>query len=216
MKKSTPPTPRKLTSEKIIPYLLELSHSEEDVFSMLKKNLHSDISDLLCNIIKSIPSTRNSLKVLVVNGLYISLQKNPYNILKKIMDNIELIVEDNSQILSIIITFYIESLSDSDITEIEDIMEDKPYNLQETLSLVYGGTNLSLDRVLSGKLSSKTKQGKTDTKIAKDIYIMCPVCEQNNASSKCGGCHNISYCSEVCQRADWPRHKKVCKLLTKG
>ena len=206
---------RRLTSEKIIPYLLELSHSEEDVFFMLEKSLPPDIANFIKNIIKSIPRARNSLKVLVVNGLYISLQKMKITILEKIMNNIEIMVKDNSQLFNIVMTFYTESLNDSDIIEIEDTMKDKSYNLQETLSLMYGGTSLSLDRVLSGRASSKTIHGKTATKLAKSVYIMCPVCEQNNASSKCGGCHNISYCGEVCQRADWPRHKKNCKLLSK-
>jgi hypothetical protein len=32
---------------------------------------------------------------------------------------------------------------------------------------------------------------------------------------KCSGCEGVSYCSKDCQRADWPRHKAVCKAARK-
>lgn len=28
---------------------------------------------------------------------------------------------------------------------------------------------------------------------------------------KCGGCKNITYCSQECQKLDWPKHKLTCK-----
>jgi hypothetical protein len=32
--------------------------------------------------------------------------------------------------------------------------------------------------------------------------------------SKCSACNRAQYCSETCQRADWNKHKPICKLLT--
>ena len=31
--------------------------------------------------------------------------------------------------------------------------------------------------------------------------------------SACAGCLMVSYCSRPCQKADWPRHKQLCKLI---
>lgn len=37
---------------------------------------------------------------------------------------------------------------------------------------------------------------------------------QNNSSTllKCSRCHSQKYCGAECQKIDWPRHKKVCRL----
>lgn len=31
--------------------------------------------------------------------------------------------------------------------------------------------------------------------------------------SRCGGCKLTRYCSPGCQKADWPRHKRTCKIV---
>lgn len=38
----------------------------------------------------------------------------------------------------------------------------------------------------------------------------CLLCK-NHAMSHCEGCKNAIYCSEACQKADWPLHKMVCR-----
>lgn len=39
----------------------------------------------------------------------------------------------------------------------------------------------------------------------------CSVCSQpSEALKQCSLCHDISYCSQDCQRKDWPRHKSEC------
>ncbi|KAI1792749.1 hypothetical protein LXA43DRAFT_1060444 [Ganoderma leucocontextum] len=43
----------------------------------------------------------------------------------------------------------------------------------------------------------------------------CAVCGKR-AASRCAGCHSISYCGQVCQRADWPEHKVACRSLKGG
>ncbi|KAM5546031.1 hypothetical protein V8D89_000157 [Ganoderma adspersum] len=43
----------------------------------------------------------------------------------------------------------------------------------------------------------------------------CAVCGKR-AASRCAGCHSVSYCGQVCQRADWPAHKAACRSLKGG
>ncbi len=43
----------------------------------------------------------------------------------------------------------------------------------------------------------------------------CAAC-QNPSSSKCSGCHSVSYCSTDCQLQHWPTHKLQCSLLREG
>ncbi|KAF1362388.1 hypothetical protein EJ07DRAFT_174795 [Lizonia empirigonia] len=34
---------------------------------------------------------------------------------------------------------------------------------------------------------------------------------KNSAGNACGGCQLVQYCSKECQKADWKRHKAICK-----
>ncbi|KIY44244.1 hypothetical protein FISHEDRAFT_67841 [Fistulina hepatica ATCC 64428] len=34
---------------------------------------------------------------------------------------------------------------------------------------------------------------------------------QSGSLRQCSSCHTVRYCSKECQRADWPRHKPLCK-----
>lgn len=40
----------------------------------------------------------------------------------------------------------------------------------------------------------------------------CNQCNKENASSQCGACKNVSYCSKECQRENWATHKQVCSF----
>ena len=33
---------------------------------------------------------------------------------------------------------------------------------------------------------------------------------------KCAGCHILYYCSDACQREDWPRHWSNCRVAAGG
>ena len=39
--------------------------------------------------------------------------------------------------------------------------------------------------------------------------LSCVRCDQGG-DKKCAKCHSVSYCGRKCQRADWPRHKRLC------
>ena len=46
----------------------------------------------------------------------------------------------------------------------------------------------------------------------------CALCGVNSTTTKlsnCSACHKILYCSGECQRADWKKHKPLCKLIIK-
>jgi hypothetical protein len=44
----------------------------------------------------------------------------------------------------------------------------------------------------------------------KDPTLLCVMCNKVGVQA-CAGCHNIRYCSQACQKLDWPRHKLLCK-----
>ena len=39
--------------------------------------------------------------------------------------------------------------------------------------------------------------------------LSCVRCDKGG-DKKCAKCHSVSYCGRECQRADWPRHKRLC------
>ncbi|KAJ7153254.1 hypothetical protein C8R46DRAFT_473270 [Mycena filopes] len=41
----------------------------------------------------------------------------------------------------------------------------------------------------------------------------CRDVDTGSEMNKCSGCKLTRYCSGPCQRADWPRHKKMCKAV---
>jgi hypothetical protein len=49
-----------------------------------------------------------------------------------------------------------------------------------------------------------------------DITLLrgCNVCEKKSQTCKKCACRTIYYCSTDCQKADWNRHKTMCKPIT--
>jgi hypothetical protein len=52
------------------------------------------------------------------------------------------------------------------------------------------------------------------------VKASCQVCEKGEAEGQkvsfCNSCRSVSYCSRVCQKADWKAHKVICKKLNVG
>ena len=46
------------------------------------------------------------------------------------------------------------------------------------------------------------------------FFGLCPSCYKIGEHSACSGCLMSSYCSKKCQKADWPLHKSLCKVLS--
>ncbi|KAK4960901.1 hypothetical protein LTR10_001390 [Elasticomyces elasticus] len=53
-----------------------------------------------------------------------------------------------------------------------------------------------------------------DTTSANNVPQVCGVCGTGGVLFKCGCCKCSRYCSKLCQKEDWPVHKKMCKLVT--
>ena len=45
-----------------------------------------------------------------------------------------------------------------------------------------------------------------------DTRHSCSVCSSTSGTQKCGRCQLTPYCSTTCQKLDWPKHKKICKV----
>lgn len=43
--------------------------------------------------------------------------------------------------------------------------------------------------------------------------LLCTFCDKHGAHL-CGRCESVRYCSEECQKADWPIHKLLCKAFS--
>ena len=53
-------------------------------------------------------------------------------------------------------------------------------------------------------------------KDCEDSDIQCARCLKRGSQTelrRCAGCKSFSYCSKVCQRPDWPSHKRLCKSI---
>ena len=48
-----------------------------------------------------------------------------------------------------------------------------------------------------------------------DTCALCGVDSTTMKLSNCSACQRAQYCSEACQRADWKKHKPLCKLIIK-
>jgi len=42
------------------------------------------------------------------------------------------------------------------------------------------------------------------------VNYLCEICLEKLGEYKCGRCSTGKYCSQECQKVDWPRHKQAC------
>jgi len=42
----------------------------------------------------------------------------------------------------------------------------------------------------------------------------CSLCGSTKNLKYCSGCKKIQYCSTSCQKNDWKKHKKICKVAS--
>ncbi len=67
-------------------------------------------------------------------------------------------------------------------------------------------------------LDKKYKQVKSMTKMGVCGNPACSLPDRKVAQNKmsyCSGCHELCYCSNACQKVDWPRHKVECKRVAR-
>lgn len=67
-------------------------------------------------------------------------------------------------------------------------------------------------------LDKKYKEVKSMTKMGLCGNPACSLPDRKVAQNKmlyCTGCHELCYCSNACQKVDWPRHKVECKRVAR-
>ncbi len=53
----------------------------------------------------------------------------------------------------------------------------------------------------------------TGTSYANSQKDKCVVCKKENDLKRCRGCRVVLYCSQACQKTDWPQHKIDCLAI---
>jgi hypothetical protein len=49
-------------------------------------------------------------------------------------------------------------------------------------------------------------------KTMKELDSICFHCRKETGKYRCGRCKQVNYCSSMCQKADWSKHKPVCHV----
>ena len=72
--------------------------------------------------------------------------------------------------------------------------------VNEVISSLRAGKSIDIENLIQSSL--------------KDLSV-CPVCLKSSEHLlSCARCRSTSYCGAVCQRKDWPNHKKKCAPAT--
>ena len=61
------------------------------------------------------------------------------------------------------------------------------------------------------KLTGNSVYGKTGSE---PHCQRCTYCTRRNPPKRCGKCRSATYCDELCQKEDWPKHKLLCSILS--
>ncbi len=78
-----------------------------------------------------------------------------------------------------------------------------------------GLINLALDHMAAMKPDHDefVSYHRKKVRAALEMRKVCPHCEnEDQFYKKCSKCKSVSYCNRACQVADWPKHKKICKI----
>ncbi len=57
----------------------------------------------------------------------------------------------------------------------------------------------------------QAKEMIADIETKREAQRVCAACHAKNAKQVCGQCMIVHYCSQACQKKQWPEHRKVCK-----
>jgi len=60
------------------------------------------------------------------------------------------------------------------------------------------------------KLLCKSRQGQTGHQF-QDADKCCNNCNKDVDLKLCSRCHEVNYCSKICQKVDWKNHKSMCR-----
>lgn len=67
----------------------------------------------------------------------------------------------------------------------------------------------------SGSDKKRSSSAKEEAATIRPNLMKCSFCQSENASLKRCKCYCAAYCNNLCQRQDWPRHKRTCSAAPK-
>ena len=212
----------KICSEVLIPYAMSFGpYSPERADRPFAQLIELDFSigNFVKMVIEQIPIEKLELdiKTLMLNFLILSIEQDILGLIDTIYLNYEFILEKTDRLFGIIMDFYIETLSDEEIENINKLFKNKSFTMFEMLNLIRTKkTSLDefIDKVGNNKRCVDTMAANgVDFQKIKNQYGICNFCKCD-AKFQCGKCNTSRYCSKECQVSDWKRHKKICKSLS--
>lgn len=93
-----------------------------------------------------------------------------------------------------------------------DLLEQRE-KIKATLSKDYKPPSEAQQRRDIEKLTGNSMYGKTGSE---PTCQRCTYCTRRNPPKRCGSCRSVTYCDELCQKEDWPKHKLLCSILSKN
>ena len=63
------------------------------------------------------------------------------------------------------------------------------------------------------EVAEKSRRGRENSYTGYVSAHSCMACGKSGQSKRCSQCLVVSYCGPVCQKSDWPEHRKHCQSL---
>ncbi len=71
----------------------------------------------------------------------------------------------------------------------------------------------NIHSIMKNNLADFVSDHRKKAMTAVEHKKICASCGAKSCTFKCAKCKSVSYCNRECQAADWPNHKRVCKIF---